>query len=144
MNNNYRTTFVPRLIAASLGVALALAGLAAHAEVYRWVDANGKTQFSDKPPPDQKNVKQLDLKNAAVSPAAKAAAEQRAAADKARAQAPAAPPTAKSDAKGKARDPDEGKSELQKSQECFARYRGPNGRPSPEAGQHCQEVKIPN
>ena len=138
MKNTPRPTL---MIPVFLAAAFALAGPAAHAEVYKWVDANGKVQFSDKPPPDQKNVKQLDLKNTTVSPADKAAAEARAAAEKARSQDTAAKPPAKSDAK-KA-DPDEGKSDLQKSEECFAKYRLPNGRLSPEAGANCQSVKMP-
>lgn len=137
MKNTPRPTL---LIAVSLAAAFAFAGTAAHAEVYKWVDADGKTQFSDKPPPNQKNVKQMDLKNTTVSPADKAAAEQRAAAAKASAAAVRPP----AQAAAKPVDPDEGKSELQKSQECFARYRQPNGRLSPEAGDKCQSVKIPN
>ena len=138
-----RSLSMSRLFAVFLGAAFALAGTAAHAEVYKWVDENGKTQFSDKPPANQKNVKQLNLKDTAVSPADKAAAEQRAAAERARSQTAGAPkPPAKSEAK--AGNPDDGKSELQKSQECFAKYRQPNGRLSPEAGEHCKEVKIPD
>lgn len=143
MKNTSRPFPLTRLIALFLGMAFALAGIAAHAEVYKWVDENGKTQFSDKPPPNQKNVKQMDLKNTTVAPADKAAAEARAAAERARSQTAGTPkPPAKADAK--ARDPDEGKSELQKSQDCFAKYRLPNGRLSPEAGENCKDVKVPN
>jgi len=62
---NKATRSVTRI---AIVTALLLAGSAAHAEVYKWIDADGKTQFSDKPPPDQKNVKQLDLKDSKVSP----------------------------------------------------------------------------
>jgi regulator of protease activity HflC (stomatin/prohibitin superfamily) len=121
----------------------------AHAEVYKWVDANGRVQFSDKPPPDQKGVKQVDIKNTTPSEANKAAAEQRAQAARDRAaqsdQAKAA--AAKAEAKGDnktAANKDDGKSELQKSEECFAQYRTTTGRLLPEAGEKCKEVKIPN
>jgi hypothetical protein len=130
------------LLTAALAFTLPLAGTA-HAEVYKWVDANGRTQFSDKPPPDQKNVKQLDLKERPISPAERAAAEQRAALERNRSEN-----QRNSEAKAKstnqaAADPDEGKSELQKSEECYARYRTTTGRLLPEAGEKCKEVKIP-
>jgi hypothetical protein len=130
-----------RLLAVFFAAAFALAGTAAYAEVYKWVDENGKTQFSDKPPPNQKNVKQLNI-NSNVSPADKAAAEQRVAAEKASAQAGAkAAPKVEAKPSQTAAD---GKSEYQKSLDCFAKYRQPNGRMSPEAGANCQEVKAPN
>lgn len=139
---------------AALTLTLALAALAtlgtpAHAEVYKWVDANGRVQFSDKPPPDQKGVKQVDIKNTTPSAENKAAAEQRAAADRNRnqqsdqAKSAAAKPDPKGDNKTAA-NKDDGKSELQKSEECFAQYRTTTGRLLPEAGEKCKEVKIPN
>jgi regulator of protease activity HflC (stomatin/prohibitin superfamily) len=135
-------------------LALALAALMvslttpAHAEVYKWVDANGRVQFSDKPPPDQKNVKQVDIKNTTPSEANKTAAEQRAAADRNRAaQSDQAKAAAAKNDKGDnktAANKDDGKSELQKSEECYAQYRTTTGRLLPEAGEKCKEVKIPN
>ena len=123
---------------------LILAGSAAHAEIYKWVDADGKTQFSDKPPLNQKNVKEVELKNTTVTPEAKAAAEQRAAAAKARVQNPNAPKSAAKGEDGKtAAKADDGKSELQRSEECYAQYRTTTGRLLPEAGEKCKEVKIP-
>lgn len=50
--------------------ALALPAMAA--QVYRWVDANGKTVFSDQPPPGG-NAKKLDVR-AGSQPAVKPAA----------------------------------------------------------------------
>jgi len=139
-----RPILLSRLLAVSLAAAFALAGPAAHAEVYKWVDENGKTQFSDKPPPNQKNVKQLNL-NTNVSPADKAAAERRAAAEKASARAGVAKGAPKAEAKDKPpQTADDGKSDYQKSLDCFAKYRQPNGRVSSEAGANCQEVKAPN
>ena len=118
---------------------LILAGSAAHAEIYKWVDADGKTQFSDKPPPGQQNVKQIDLKNTTVSPEAKAAAEQRAANERSRAPNPGP----SQPAQNAAAKPDDGKTELQRSEECYAQYRTTTGRLLPEAGEKCKEVKIP-
>jgi len=144
MKTPLRSTLLSRLLAVSVAGAFSLAGLAAHAEVYKWVDENGKTQFSDKPPPNQKNVKQLNF-NTNVSPADKAAAERRAVAEKSRAQAGATKGAAKAEAKDKSpQSSDDGKSDYQKSLDCFAKYRQPNGRLSPEAGANCQEVKTPN
>ena len=137
-----RPLLLSRLLAVFLGAAFALAGTAAHAEVYKWVDENGKTQFSDKPPPNQKNVKQLNI-DTKVSPADKAAADRRAAAEKASAKAGAAPGAPQFGPKPVQATADN-KSEYQKSQDCFAKYRQPNGRLSPEAGANCQEVKAPN
>lgn len=144
MKTPLRSLLLSRLLAVFLGVAFALAGNAARAEVYKWVDENGKTQFSDKPPPNQKNVKQLNI-NTNVSPADKAAAERRAAAEKANAQAGTAKGAPKAEAKDKApQTADDGKSDYQKSLDCFEKYRQTNGRLSPEAGANCQEVKTPN
>jgi len=42
---------------------LMLACIAAQADVYRWVDADGKVHYSDQPPPA--NIKQLEMKKAA-------------------------------------------------------------------------------
>lgn len=47
----------PRVVVCCLGVLLALS---AQAEVYRWVDANGKVHFSDKAPV-QGAVEKIDL-----------------------------------------------------------------------------------
>lgn len=138
MKTLLRFLFLSRLLAVFLGMVFALA---AHAEVYKWVDENGKTQFSDKPPPNQKNVKQLNL-NTNVAPGDKAAAE-RAAAEKAGARAGPAKGAPKAEDKPP-QTADDGKSDYQKSLDCFAKYRLPNGRLSPEAGANCQEVKTPN
>lgn len=46
--------------------------LPASAQMYKWVDANGKVQYSDKPPPS--NVKTEKLREAAPAPAASAPA----------------------------------------------------------------------
>ncbi|MDB5803519.1 MAG: hypothetical protein JWN73_841 [Betaproteobacteria bacterium] len=134
-----RSLSLPRLLALFLGAVFALA---AHAEVYKWVDENGKTQFSDKPPPNQKNVKQLNL-STNIAPGDKAAAERRAAAEKAGTQAGAAKAAPKPEDKP-AQTADDGKSEYQKSLDCFAKYRQGNGRLSPEAGSNCKEVKTPD
>ena len=48
----------------------ALACVAAHADVYRWVDADGKVHFSDQPPPA--NIKQVEKKKAAGGKASEA------------------------------------------------------------------------
>ena len=65
----------------ALIVFAALACQAAQAEVYKWVDENGRTHFSDTAPPQQK-AKVVELKNVDVSDARRREAEQRAAREK--------------------------------------------------------------
>lgn len=51
-----------RPVSAALLGALALAAAASAQSVYRWVDANGRVQYSDQPPPaDAKNVQQRSV-----------------------------------------------------------------------------------
>jgi len=50
-------------------ILLLLLSLSAHAAIYKWVDENGKTQYSDKPPPTQtkSGITQLNTQGVAVS-----------------------------------------------------------------------------
>ena len=51
-----------RPLSVALMSVLALTGLASAQSVYRWVDANGRVQYSDQPPPpDAKNVQQRSV-----------------------------------------------------------------------------------
>ena len=59
-------------VAIWLALCLALP-LPASAQMYKWVDANGKVQYSDKPPPS--NVKTEKLREAARAPSPPAASE---------------------------------------------------------------------
>ena len=61
-------------------------GLAAYAaEIYRWVDENGRTHFSDKPPQQTKRpVARIDSQQFEISPEQRQSAEAHAAAEKAR------------------------------------------------------------
>ncbi|MCQ4163411.1 trypsin-like peptidase domain-containing protein [Tahibacter harae] len=64
MNRNVRAGLLP-----AVALAVALAGPAATAAVYKWTDAQGNVHFSDKPPPgsDEKaqgSVKQMQLQDA--------------------------------------------------------------------------------
>ncbi|SFN62622.1 protein of unknown function [Formivibrio citricus] len=53
---------------------LAIASLAAEARLYKWVDENGRVQFSDKPPPaGAKGVSELDQRGVVRKTPAKAA-----------------------------------------------------------------------
>lgn len=57
-----------------LAGSLALCSLAAEARLYRWVDENGRVQFSDKPPPaGAKGVSELDQRGVVRKTPAKAA-----------------------------------------------------------------------
>ena len=48
------------MIRAALAIVLGCAALAASAELYKWVDEKGVTQYSEQPPPDGK-AKKLDI-----------------------------------------------------------------------------------
>lgn len=61
-----------RALAASL--LLACFALPVHAQLYKWTDANGRTQYSDKPPVSAKSV--TEVKRGSGSPVASAAAEK--------------------------------------------------------------------
>ncbi|MFC3533645.1 DUF4124 domain-containing protein [Vogesella facilis] len=52
---------------------LLAAGVAEAADVYRWVDANGRTVFSDTPPPGRRSSK-LTLQPGGIVPAPEASA----------------------------------------------------------------------
>jgi hypothetical protein len=58
-------------LSVAIGLVLCLA-LPASAQMYKWVDANGKVQYSDKPPPS--NIKTEKLRAPPPAPAASAPA----------------------------------------------------------------------
>ena len=53
--------------AAFLGLALLAAAGGASAQMYKWVDANGKTHFTDQPPPAM--AKPAPIKTSSTAPA---------------------------------------------------------------------------
>jgi len=60
---------IMKLVRLSLGALLLLCGLNAHAQIYKWVDENGNTQYTSQPPAAlAKSEKKLNIK---VRPAAK-------------------------------------------------------------------------
>jgi hypothetical protein len=64
---------------------VALGGLATAAEVYRWVDEQGRVQLSDRPPPEATGpVIKRETPKDEVTPEQRKAAQQRAARDRAR------------------------------------------------------------
>lgn len=66
-------------LSVALGLALCLA-LPASAQMYKWVDSDGRVQYSDKPPPS--NIKTEKLRAPAPAPSAPAASEGKGAAQK--------------------------------------------------------------
>ncbi|HEY9103701.1 DUF4124 domain-containing protein [Chitinimonas sp.] len=61
----------------ALCAAVLLAPALVGAQVYKWVDANGKVQFSDQPPPNSKaQALKLPSNNVSAPPASKAASKQ--------------------------------------------------------------------
>ncbi len=51
-------------------IAMALASGLADAQLYKWTDASGRTQYSDKPPSDAKSVTEMRRPNPGATPAA--------------------------------------------------------------------------
>jgi len=78
-------------VTVAIGLMLCLA-LPASAQMYKWVDSNGKVQYSDKPPPS--NVKAEKLREPAPAPSAPAASESESKGDAKKDAAKAGPKTA--------------------------------------------------
>lgn len=62
-------------------LALALAA-PAHAQLYKWVDSDGKTHYSDSPPPSNVKTQRLNVKSSGPGGAAPAATDEKEAAAK--------------------------------------------------------------
>ena len=119
--------------------------------VYKWKDASGKMQYSDKPPAP--NASSLKLNNDAPSAAEAQAARDRLEAMKAesasRAAARGTPTGAPVDANAKSAPADESACqakwrEYNESYACFDPYRLVGGGIRPEAFEKCKVVKQPS
>jgi hypothetical protein len=77
-----------------IGLAVLLSSVSVNAQIYKWVDEHGKTQYSDRPPPpgEAKDEKKINIKTGASSHsdhesgAAKGLAEQKSEFEKRRQQ----------------------------------------------------------
>ena len=143
---------------------LSAVALAVHAaDVYRWVDENGRPHFSDTVPEKYKSTAtRIDLQHSKPTAAQRQEAEARAAKDKAiasqasnkdqSANEGAAPgmitkpvaPSSQSSAKSEGTDCATLFRLYWKSQECFAPYRLPNGAIKAEAFERCTAVPDPS
>jgi len=115
-------------ITVAMGLALCVA-LPASAQMYKWVDSNGKVQYSDKPPPS--NVKTEKLREPArpVSPAA---------------PGPAKKEEGKDAAKSGPKTPAEQEQAFRKRQTDAAKEQDEQSRKSKEAGdraENCRRAK---
>ena len=142
-----------------------LAGVAAAAEIYKWVDEHGQTQYSNSVPKAQRSkAKPIEL-DPEVSDAQRQEAEQRLIKDRALAEsltrerqnaaakgAPKAtvpPPAPAKTAAAPAAPLDKKKmceeewKRYRDSQACFGPYRTANGGIKAEAFQQCADVKQP-
>jgi len=144
---------------ATLLLLFASVSLAAHgADIFRWVDENGKIHFGDSVPEQYKQkAKKLDSKGAEVTSSQRQEAEARLAREKARAesirkareaqsdeaQAGAAPTPSVSPAADNANACEEQLKKYLDSQTCFAPYVTKDGMVRPEAFQHCTVVNQP-
>lgn len=124
---------------------LLLAVLPAQAEIYKWVDENGRTHFGEVVPdkyrkaattlnPQPANTIQGSTLRGKL-PAGDRRDEPPAAA--AAAPAPASIPASAAEQCRAAQE------RYRRSQECFARYRNANGSLKVEAGQNCEDVPQP-
>ena len=131
------------------------------ADIYQWVDEQGRTQVSDTVPDEYKSTaRKFDSQSFELSPqqrseAEAAAAKEKESAAKAQAERQAAGNRESTDAEASAQDapsaesptPESDCATLQRlfaeSQECFAPYRVDNGAVRPEAFQNCTELPDP-
>jgi hypothetical protein len=121
------------------------------ADIYRWVDENGKVHMSDVVPEKyRKSAKRIGSPSE-VSPAQREEAEARAAADRARATAaaekaaPAASPAAQAKPAARAETDCEKAHRIYKeSLDCFARYTTVRGATRAEAFNHCTAMPDPS
>jgi hypothetical protein len=130
-------------------VAIASVGPLAAADVYRWVDDKGRTQFSDTVPDKYKSsAKKVESRVNETSSESRREAEARAAKDRKaeverinrlRASENAPKPPAKAPVTAAAAPPDCAAQRLryQQSQECFAPFRNANGSIRGEAAEKC-------
>jgi uncharacterized protein DUF4124 len=138
----------------ALALFLLVVCLAARAEVFRWVDENGKTHYGDVVPEKYKQkAKRVDSSGPEVSGAQRQEAAERAAKEKARLDALQKSRDAKDDA-AKAGSPapvaqsgDECEEQMKAyldSLACFDKYRNAKGRGAKVEGfQECKEVPQP-
>ena len=87
----------------------------AQGQLYKWVDKDGKTQYTDQPPPPgaARNEKKLDIKSAPAQPAAAKAGDK----DKADGKASAPQTTAEKDLEFKKRRVAEAEAETKQQEE---------------------------
>jgi len=119
------------------------------ADIYRWVDENGKVHISDVVPEKYKGSARRIDGGQAPTAQQRQEAEERAAADRARAKASAATPPAIPAAATLPATPAETECEkahrlYRESQDCFAPYVNTNGSVRAEAFQNCAAVPDPS
>lgn len=135
------------------------------AEIYRWIDEKGQTQYSDSvPKPYRQKAEPIDLKGAELSDVEREKAEARLATERATAEAlmrerevrslkeratskesrPVSRPSPSTFSLGdKKRQCEDEWRKYYESLACFGPYRTANGGIKTEAFQHCVEVKQP-
>jgi len=141
-----------------------LAGAVQGAEIYRWVDEQGRTQISDRPPPGSAgSASKQATPTPTVSPDQRRAAEERAASDRARvdklqrerlaagtrAARPAAAASGPDEAgegplppRASTEDCRLWRQEFSRSAACYAPYRTARGGIKPEAFEACGEEVL--
>ena len=123
-------------------IALTLAASAAHADVYKWTDANGTVHYSDAAADARAQRILLRKANQSLAVHDGYAVDQPATASAPHPNNNVAPPTASAAPKKPSRA--ERLAAYQASQECFERFRNANATMKPEAFSVCTELKDPN
>lgn len=132
---------------------LLLAAPAASAEVYQWVDQQGRVHYGDRPAPGVPATPREELSVPEPAQADRDAAAERAARDRARLQSlPPSPPPEPTGTEGD-RSPPQAEAEddscaaqhrrYRASQACFAPYVTVTGAVKPEAFQYCENLPQP-
>jgi hypothetical protein len=141
-------------------LALLLLGLlslpASAADIYRWVDENGKVHVSDVVPEKYRSsAKRIDSRESEVTPQQRAEAEARAAAERAKAEASAAPAAAGNAAQPAAqpapRPPATAQTECEQAHrlykesiDCFAPFITSQGTTKGDAFKQCTSLPDPS
>lgn len=70
---NIKSSFTPAVITALLVTVLVLHSSAQAAKLYKWVDADGKISYQDRPPPDEQEFEVIKTYSGSAQPRRKAA-----------------------------------------------------------------------
>lgn len=133
-----------------LASALALAATAAHADIYKWTDEQGRVHYGDRPAPGAPAAERRELQVPELSEAQRQEAIERLERQRARLQPPEgeggaaiATPAAEASPAEQDNSCAAQMRRYNQSQECFAPFRNANGSVKPEAFRYCKDIPEP-